>query len=236
MKKNIIYIFFAVILIGLIVALFAIQKVAKDNELEKIYQTFGCNCCDGSLLASDSFCAGGIKSEIKGLQKDYRGQELFNETTKLLGIFSILDQDLRKSTYDRFVISPPENRAIMEAKDTYVNFGNVSESKIAFVMKDFTIKNTGNEDLYLYQVRTSCSCLNAKFVMDDKESLIWSRFSEPYGMTFKLAPGESTRLRVTYDARVNSYFRGHEVRFVYVDSNDVINPTVQFDIEVIHSD
>jgi len=236
MKKNIVYILFAVILIGLIGALFAIQITAKASELEKIFKTFGCNCCDGSLYSSDSFCAGGIREEIRGLQAEYRGQELFNETTKLLGISHILDHNLRQSTLDNFRASPPTTGAVMEVKDTFVNFGNISESKIAFVMKDFTIKNIGDEDLYLYQVRTSCSCLNAKFVNDDKESPIWSRFSYPYGMTFKLAPQESTRLRVTYDARVNSYFRGHEVRFVYVDSNDVVNPTVQFDIEVIHSD
>lgn len=220
-----------------IVAVVLIINGSKQEELNKIFSTFTCNSCEGTLLANEDFNALGIKQTIEEFQKQgFKGEALFDKTTMLLGVMNIIDPDLKLETVNKFRENPPKDRAIITLDEDTVNFGNISESKIAFVMKDFTIKNTGTEDLYIYQLRTSCSCLNTKLVTEEKESPILARFSFPYGMTVKIPPNEEMRLRVTYDARVNSFFRGFETRFVYIETNDVISPTYQITVDVFHMD
>ncbi len=238
MKKNYKLIIVIPIVILLLLALFLfLNHKDKQDELTKIYSTFTCNCCEGSLMANKEFCARGIKEEIKEMQTlGIRGAELFDETTQLLGIENIIDVPLRTKTHNNFVLNPPSSRAIIELNEDHITFGNVSESKTAFVMKDFKVKNAGQEDLFIYQVTTSCSCLTAKFVNEQQESPHYGRFSFPYGLTIKIEPGEDILLRVTYDSRVNSYFRGFETRFVYIHSNDVLMYTKQISIDVNHID
>jgi hypothetical protein len=227
----------AILVFIALILLVTLTVYNEQKELEKIYATFSCNCCDSTLLASDAFCARGIKEVIKEYQDEgYHGADLYRKTVSLLGLSQVIDKDLRTKTFLEFNQSLPLLRPVINLNEDYINFGNVSESKEASVMKDFIISNTGEEDLYIYQVATSCSCLNAKFVTNEKESPIYGRFSFPYGMTVKIEPGKSQRLRVTYDAKINSFFRGHEVRFVYVHSNDVAQPTKQITVEVVHTD
>jgi hypothetical protein len=238
MKKTTMLLVVLIVLIALLSAalIYALER-AKQEELNRIFLSFSCNCCEKSLKESDAYCAVGIKEKIKAVQGEgIRKQELFTYTVKLLGIREILDPVLREEIAKQMRDVPPESRAILKLQEDSVNFGNVSESETAFVMKDFTITNEGKEDLYIYGVETSCSCLSSKFILDPKESPVMGRFSFPYGMTIKIKPKESARIRVTYDARVNSYFRGHEVRWIYIYSNDVVNPTSTIKIEAIHSD
>ena len=225
---------FAVILIA---ALYLAIQYERQKELEKIYSAFRCNCCDGTILASDEICAIGLREKIRQLQNSgLGGHELSSEAVKLLGVNNIIDSSLRERTYAELVKNPPSRRAVLNLSEDYVNFGNVSESKMSFVMKDFIVKNSGNEDLYIDQVATSCSCLTSKFVTNNKESPTYGRFSFLYGMTVRIAPGEEMRLRVTYDARVNSFFRGQETRFVYIRSNDPIMPVKQITVDINHVD
>lgn len=218
-------------------ALFAYQSSSEQKELERVFATFGCTCCDDSLLTSTDVCAEGYKQRIAELQRSgAHGHQLFIETAEMMGLSQIIDPQLRAETAVEFAALPPADRANLTLDDTYVDFGTVSQSNVSFVMRDFTITNTGTSDLVITRIGTSCSCLTVKVIQDEMESPSFSRFSDPHGMLITILPGGEARLRVTYDARVNSFFRGQERRYVYVTSNDPVHPTTQITIDVIHSD
>jgi len=227
-----------IILIVLVVAIIYVNNQNNEKELNKVYSSFNvCPSCDESLYSNDEFATIGKQVALKEIQKKgFHGEELFDEAVKLYGIGNIKDDKLRVDTIKKFASNVPEDRPILELSENYVDFGNISESEIAFVMKEFELKNTGTKDLYIYQVGTSCSCLTTKIVDDKKESPMMGRFSYPYGMVVTIKPGESKRLRVTYDARVNSFYRGFETRFVYIQSNDIVNYVQQITIDVTHVD
>lgn len=218
-------------------ALFAYQSSTDETELDRVYATFSCTCCDGSLLTSTDVCAEGYKTRIADLQRSgAHGHQLFVETAEMMGLSQIIDPTLREETALEFAKLPPADHANLTLDDTYVDFGNVSQSNVSFVMRDFTITNTGTSDLVITGIGTSCSCLSVKVIENGIESPSFSRFSDPHGMLITIPPGGEARLRVTYDARVNSFFRGSERRYVYVTSNDPVHPTKQITIDVIHSD
>mgnify|MGYP006309545663 CR=1 FL=1 len=199
--------------------------------------TFTCNCCDRSLALSDEFCALGIKERLREMQRDgLHGEEFFHSAVSMLGLQNVMDPGLRQQLARSYRADPPASRAVLNLSENVVYFGNVSESEQGSVMKEFLLTNDGTQDLYIYQVGTSCSCLESKLVTDERESPSYGRFSFPYGMTVRIPAGADMRLRVTYDARVNSFFRGYETRYVYIMSNDLLMPTRQIDIHVNHVD
>ncbi len=89
------------------------------------------------------------------------------------------------------------------------DFGEVEFGKT--VEHIFEVKNSGNEPLEINRVSTSCGCTKAKI---DKE---------------KLEPNESATLLVTYDSgAMGRTIIGKKVeRFIYVRSNDPVDPQVE---------
>ncbi len=88
------------------------------------------------------------------------------------------------------------------------DFGTVLEGDP--VKHEFTIKNTGQADLVIGHVQTSCGCTVAQ---SDKK---------------RLAPGEETQLPVTFDTR---HERGHASRRIDVYTNDPQTPDLALEIQ-----
>ncbi len=83
----------------------------------------------------------------------------------------------------------------------YHDFGTIVEGEI--VTHQFEIKNTGTAELIITQVHASCGCTAAK----------------PEKMNLK--PGEKTFVKVEFNSENRL---GPQEKFVYVSSNDPINP------------
>ncbi|SRR5579875_298011 len=88
------------------------------------------------------------------------------------------------------------------------DFGTVLEGTP--VKHEFTIRNTGQADLIIGHVQTSCGCTVAQ---SDKK---------------RLAPGEETQLPVTFDTR---HERGHASRRIDVYTNDPQTPDLALEIQ-----
>lgn len=76
----------------------------------------------------------------------------------------------------------------------------------------FTIKNTGNADLLIYEVRPTCGCTVANLTSK------------------KIAPGETARLDAVYDSH-NANGQIH--RFINVKSNDPATETVSLGLTAV---
>jgi len=81
------------------------------------------------------------------------------------------------------------------------DFGTITEGEV--VTHNFEIQNTGTAELIISQVRASCGCTAAK----------------PAKM--KLKPGEKTFVKIEFNSENRL---GPQEKFVYVSSNDPVNP------------
>ncbi len=93
-------------------------------------------------------------------------------------------------------LSGPKITSLAQEHD----FGNIVEGSI--VNHEFTITNKGDAELYLIKVSSSCGCTVAKPGQE------------------KLQPGESTKLKVTFNSAKR---HGRQKKYIYVFTNDKSN-------------
>jgi len=92
-------------------------------------------------------------------------------------------------------------------EETAYNFGKVGKEES--VKHDFKFKNTGDATLVIGDIKTTCGCTGT--LLSKKE----------------LAPGEEGNVEVTFQTGASS---GQKKKSIYVNSNDVQQPSVQLDI------
>jgi hypothetical protein len=100
----------------------------------------------------------------------------------------------------------------IELSTTNFDFGAISNRKA--VSQEFTVRNTGQGELSIVGVSTSCGCTTAQI---DKQ---------------QLAPGETAQLTVTFDPLVHNGATGEFVRVVYVRSDDPDTPEATLTVHV----
>lgn len=98
----------------------------------------------------------------------------------------------------------------IQVEPTTFDFGRVETGRV--VEHRFAVENIGSKVLEITRVSTSCGCTSAEV---DKE---------------KLAPGEKAELLVTYDSGLMKHEKGKIERFVYIRSNDPLNPQTEVTI------
>jgi hypothetical protein len=108
-------------------------------------------------------------------------------------------------------VSASQARAV--AKEIEYDFGKINK-KDGAVKTTFTISNTGEEDLLFGEITTSCGCTSAEL-----DRLI-------------LAPKESAVLTVNFDPNFHEEPEGRFSRSVFVPTNDLENPELEFKIFV----
>jgi len=91
--------------------------------------------------------------------------------------------------------------------DTW-DFGIINKNEI--VTHDFEIKNNLTRTLIIKDVTTSCGCTASA------------------AKKKKLAPGESTQVKVEFNSKG---YQGGTTQFVYVSTDDPLNPILKFTIK-----
>ena len=84
----------------------------------------------------------------------------------------------------------------------------------------FEIKNTGDGDLKINRIWTSCMCTTARLKVGDKESEEFGMHSNPVLWSQKIVPGEIGFLEVTFDQAFHGpQGTGLATRIIYISSN-----------------
>ena len=94
---------------------------------------------------------------------------------------------------------------------------------------DFVIKNSGNKNLQLSQITSSCGCTSGKILYNGKESKEYSMHAQSDDV-FEIAPNTQATLRLTYRPFTMPVY-GALTREVYVTTNDPSNPKLVFQIK-----
>ncbi len=96
------------------------------------------------------------------------------------------------------------------------------------VKHTYEIKNIGEGNLKIDRIWTSCMCTTARLKVGDKESGEFSMHSKPLFWSFKIVPGETGFLEVTFDPAFHGpQGTGPVVRAVYLSTNDPKNEKVE---------
>ena len=95
----------------------------------------------------------------------------------------------------------------LKIDETNYHLGNIKQGEK--VTREFVITNTGKSDLNIRMTRATCGCTASEPEKSD------------------LGPGESSKIKVTFDSKGRS---GEQKKAVMVYSNDPLNPTHKISI------
>jgi hypothetical protein len=127
--------------------------------------------------------------------------EAFNSVKNFL-LAVMVDEYFPPLTAEEYAQAPKLN-----IKDPIYDFGRIKQGEK--VTREFVITNTGKSDLNIRMTRATCGCTASEPEKSD------------------LGPGESSKIKVTFDSKGRS---GEQKKAVMVYSNDPLNPTQKISI------
>jgi len=206
------------------------------NTKEAVYQEFTCSCCETSLADSSCLMAGGMREYIDGLvfKNLFNKDEIIHAAVKKFGISTLRDKELKITHGLEFVENPPKEAPSIVVDPVFIDLGEISMAK-GLILTDFEVYNNGTEELVIYDLKTSCSCVTASFIKEGYESVRLGRFSQSSGWTFILKPGEESILRTYFDPRITNWQTGHVERLITITSNDPLyfERTIKLSADII---
>lgn len=112
---------------------------------------------------------------------------------------------------------------IIEITQAEYDAGTVSISS-GLVEHTFEVKNTGQNNLKISRIWTSCMCTKASLKVGEKESEKFDMHSNPLFWSQDIAPGETGYLNVSFDPAFHGPGgTGSVVREAYLTTNDPNN-------------
>ncbi|MEK0347973.1 MAG: DUF1573 domain-containing protein [Nitrosopumilus sp.] len=175
------------------------------------------------------------KAERKRLKKERRMAErqTMNEqrnrqkrrkkiiTYSIIGLMILLIGYMAySSTSTDKVYSSIDGTPVMVFDELVKDLGVVSQAK-GDVSTDFTITNTGDGNLVIKGMETSCMCTTASLIYKGKESPEFgmAMHGNPKGWSAIIPSGESATLRVIYDPNAHRNLLGSVTREISLYSN-----------------
>lgn len=95
---------------------------------------------------------------------------------------------------------------------------------------NYTIKNTSNESVLLWEASTSCMCTSAYVISRDKVKSSLINMNPPISLDMEIMPWEEITLVAIFDP--NAHWPnavGPIARSVYIETNSTLTPTLKFD-------
>ncbi len=114
----------------------------------------------------------------------------------------------------------------IEVSPAQYDFGEIPQGVST---ASFQIWNSGDVDLKLTGVSTSCGCTSAVIKYRGITSPVFGMHNNPQNWNMNILPGETAILEVSYDSALHPD-SGAVQRAVYIKSNDPFNPEVQVDL------
>lgn len=203
-------------------------SVVKTVSAAQIYPEFTCPCC-GQPLDKDEPCCGAMTNMIDFIDQQVASgkgeEEIYLATVKEFGLDRLTREEKREEIRailaERAPADAPKIVVDPESKD----LGEISQAR-GEVSTDFKLQNSGQSDLVINKLSSSCGCTSAAILYQDQEG---PRFTmeghgkdNPTDWQIAIAPGNTAILRVYYDPTVHKDLTGPVTRTVSVFSNDPV--------------
>ena len=208
------------------------EYLAQPVSAEEMFSEFICPCC-GRLIGD---CTCGMASERRGfvtglVAARQNKLEVYLAYADQYGLDTFASDEVRKEIRERKLASAPEERPQIVLEPQNVDLGDVSP-RDGKVETSITIKNTGQKDLIVESLSTSCGCTTVSVVNNGQEGPIFGTGTPPKDWSTTIRPGKTAELRIYYDPNVHQNARGPMMREVYVSSNDPVDPVVKASIQL----
>lgn len=209
----------------------------ENVSYNEIYEMFACPCCGYPINACPSSCPLAVerKNYADGLVDSGIGREkVIDAYVKKWGINSFRNESAKEEYKNYLMENAPEYRPSIEMSPKEIDLGNVSRGPY-LQNTTFNIKNTGNVDLVINKLETSCGCTSAYLTIKGVKSprfghwMVKEFYPVPKGWQVSLSPGETGTLTVEYNTTFHPGVEGlgHAIRVVTVFSNDPIEPDAE---------
>jgi hypothetical protein len=147
------------------------------------------------------------------------------------GLDTFASEEVSKEVREYKLAHAPAERPQIVLEPQELDLGDVS-TKEGKVETNIAIKNTGQKDLIVDSLSTSCGCTTVSVVNNGQEGPVFGAGTPPGGWSTTIQPGETAELRIYYDPTVHKDARGPMMREIYVSSNDPVDPVVKAAIEL----
>ncbi len=257
-ERNILLVITIAIVLLATITFYPLVKAKMDNQMIKneiietraalslesrspgeYYSMFRCSCCDKSIEAE---CCGMAKQRKQYVDQllieGIADEEIIHQMVKKFGFDVLMDQSKEQEIRDYIKNKAPDNPPEIEIVKEYFNFGTIKQSD-GIVTTTFDIKNSGDSDLIIENLDTSCMCTSASLIYENKEGPIFGMSmhgDNPKDFKISIPPGETAILKVYYDPMAHGKQKQAEqsiVRTVTIISNDPIDFQKSVRIELI---
>jgi len=217
-------------------------KSIEYVSYDEIYEMFACPCCGYPINACPSSCPLAVerKNYADGLiDSGISREKVIDAYVKKWGINSFRNESAKEEYMNYLIENAPEDRPIIEVSPKEIDLGNVSSSD-GIINTTFNIKNTGNVDLVINKLETSCGCTSAYLTIKGVNSptfghwMVKESYPIPEGWQVSLSPGETGTLTVEYNTTFHPGVTGlgPATRITTIFSNDPIEPDAEVRIQL----
>jgi len=206
--------------------------LAQPASAQEMFPEFICPCCGQTIGECDCGMARERKGFVTGLVSAGRNKlEIYLAYADEYGLDTFASDEVRDAVREYKLAHAPAERPQIVLEPQKVDLGDVSV-KEGKVETSISIKNTGQKDLIVKGLSTSCGCTTASVVNNGQEGPIFGTDTPSKGWFTTIPPGETAELRIYYDPTFHEGARGPMIREIYVSSNDPVDPVVKVSIEL----
>jgi len=164
-------------------------------------------CTEMSLDKCDCPAAKEMKAYIDALlEVGVAKEDIFYKVAKKFSPKMILDEQIRAEVEQKMIKEIGGKRAEVVFEPSTLDFGKVNK-KQAKVSKIFKLKNKGNTDLVITNVRVSCGCVSASLKVGKNKSPYFGVAGANAGLQAMIGPGKNGELEVALDLNHSSRFQ-----------------------------
>ena len=183
-----------------------------------------CNCPDAKE----------IKGYIEGLiEAGVKKEDVIYKAAKKFSPSIILDSQLKAEIEKKLATEIGENRPQISLETETFDFGKVSK-KQGPARKIIKLRNKGNQDLIVSEIKPSCSCTTVSLQVDKNKSSYFGQAGSGEGWQMVIGPNKEGELEIVFDAAHPTIKAGHVSRNIAITSNDPLygQVVVRFEVQV----
>jgi hypothetical protein len=181
-----------------------ITRVLLTLYKAKYYRLTECNCLlHGAMTNMIDF----IDRQVEVGKSE---EEIYLSTIKEFGIDRLTKKEKQEEIKQILAARAPADAPKIEIQTESKDLGEVNQEQ-GEIYTDFILQNSGQSDLAIDKLSSSCGCTSAAVIYAEKEG---PRFTmaghgkeNPTDWKVAITPGDSAVLRVYYDPSVRLYFQ-----------------------------
>lgn len=212
------------------------ESRAATIKSSEIYKNLACGCCGKSI--ADCNCGMAKERRVfvdEQAAKGFDERGVYKEAIKKYGEEILFDKVLAAEIRKEVIAEAPKDRPIIHIEPESIDLGETSMAK-GNTEAVFKVKNSGQTDLVISGMETSCGCTTVVLKIGNKESPVFGMSNNPTDWSGTLGSRQEAELLVVFDpAHHGPEGVGTVTRTVSISSNDPIDSfkKVQIEAEVI---